>query len=333
MIIKNIEPFKGEHCESSAVGNLLKHIGVFLSEPMLFGIGEGLAFIYWDGKQMGYPFLGGRCKQDALTDNIVRNLNLKIEINETGSQKKAWDNAALKIDQGIPVGLKMDCYYLDYFAHKIHFAAHYATLYGYDRQYAYLIDTVQQGLLVKTSLSSLAAARNARGPMSSKNRTFTMVRDGALGDLKSAIVNSIYNNSMAYLNPPIQNISFKGIRKTARLITQWFDRPEMNAELIEQTGILMEQAGTGGALFRNLYRDFLGECDELYPELELNPGYEKFSKIAPLWTEVAQLICSAGQQESKKELNKASQILMEIASLEEQTMKSLWQLTSVILNK
>lgn len=76
MIIENLTPLYGKHCETTTVGNLLQNCGLTLSEPMLFGIGEGLSFIYWDSKQMEFPFLGGRCKQDVLTEKIVKNHNL-----------------------------------------------------------------------------------------------------------------------------------------------------------------------------------------------------------------------------------------------------------------
>ncbi|MCK5136774.1 MAG: BtrH N-terminal domain-containing protein, partial [Bacteroidales bacterium] len=41
MKIENFNPYKGQHCETTATGNLLKQIGIELSEPMLFGLGEG----------------------------------------------------------------------------------------------------------------------------------------------------------------------------------------------------------------------------------------------------------------------------------------------------
>jgi hypothetical protein len=41
MKIDNFKPFKGQHCETTATGSLLNQIGLELSEPMLFGIGEG----------------------------------------------------------------------------------------------------------------------------------------------------------------------------------------------------------------------------------------------------------------------------------------------------
>jgi len=218
VIINNFKPYEGENCETTTVGNLLKNNGIVLSEPMLFGIGEGLSFIYWDSKQIGFPFLGGRCKQDVLTEKIVKNLNLNIEVHQTTSKSKAWENVKSKIDTGIPVGLKLDSYYLEYFTQKIHFAGHYVTIYGYDDKFAYLIDTAQQGSSVKTSLSSLSEARSAKGPMSSPNRSFIITGNNELPNLRKVIISAIYSNAYEYLNPPIQNISFKGIKKTAKVI-------------------------------------------------------------------------------------------------------------------
>jgi hypothetical protein len=80
MIIKNCTPFDGQHCETTATGTLLNQIGIELSEPMLFGLGEGLGFIFWNMKTMDIPFLGGRIKPDALTENIAKNLNLELKV-------------------------------------------------------------------------------------------------------------------------------------------------------------------------------------------------------------------------------------------------------------
>lgn len=52
MIIQDFKSFVGQHCETTATGTLLNHIDIELSEPMLFGIGEGLNFIYWNAKNI-----------------------------------------------------------------------------------------------------------------------------------------------------------------------------------------------------------------------------------------------------------------------------------------
>jgi hypothetical protein len=183
---------------------------------------------------------------------------------------------------------------------------------------------------VKSSLSSIAQARSYKGSMSSPNRAYTITAIGGLPDMKNTIACAIHRNAEQYLNPPIQNISFKGIRKTARLMPTWFETPGMTPELIVQTGSLMEEAGTGGALFRNMYRDFLKESDELYPEMGLHEAYLKFAAIAPMWTEVSGLICRAGENSDPQPLKNASEILMHIASLEEEAMKLLFDNTSIL---
>lgn len=88
MILPDFQPFEGEHCESVAMGNLLKHRGLDLSEPLLFGIGAGLGFIFWKMKSMPFPFPGGRTK--TLGRNLCENLRIRMDERETTSAKKAW---------------------------------------------------------------------------------------------------------------------------------------------------------------------------------------------------------------------------------------------------
>jgi hypothetical protein len=46
MKIENLKPFEGQHCETTATGTLLRQLDIELSEPMLFGLGQGLGFIF-----------------------------------------------------------------------------------------------------------------------------------------------------------------------------------------------------------------------------------------------------------------------------------------------
>ena len=45
MIIKDFKAFNRQHCETTTTGSLLYQLDINLSEPMLFGLGEGLARI------------------------------------------------------------------------------------------------------------------------------------------------------------------------------------------------------------------------------------------------------------------------------------------------
>lgn len=323
MIIKDFDKFVGQHCETTATGSLLKQIGIDLSEPMLFGIGEGLGFIFWNMKIMDFPFIGGRVKPDALTENICRNLNLKLEVTETSSKKKAWENVNKYLEQGKAVGLKLDCYHLEYFTNKFHFAGHYATMYGYDNEFAYLVDTDQQGGKVKTSLKSLELARSEKGPMSSRNRTYTITEKRNSYDLKKIIKKAIYNNAVEFLNPPIQNIGYKGILKTSTEIKKWFKNSKDIKGDFQTTAMLMERAGTGGSLFRNLYRDFLKESYELLNSEEIKEAYQDYTEIAGRWEKVSELFYQAGETEDIKYINQASEILIDLSERERTTMEKL----------
>ncbi|MGH4125480.1 MAG: BtrH N-terminal domain-containing protein [Clostridium sp.] len=325
-LIKSIKPFIGLHCETTATGSLLTQIGVQLSEPMIFGIGEGLGFIFWNMKIMDLPFIGGRIKPDALTQNIARNLNLELEVEETASSKKAWENAKNKIDKNIPVGLKLDCYHLDYFTNKIHFAGHYVTMYGYDEMFAYLVDTKQQGSKVKTSLKSLELARKEKGPMSSKNLSYTIQSVNKDYDLKKAIMVAIRNNAKDYLNPPIKNIGYKGVLKASEEIKQWFRNSKNIESDFKTTAMLMEKAGTGGALFRNLYRDFLKESYDLLKIEKLNDAYRMFVEIALLWTKVSDLFEKTSEMKNIDYINQASEILIDLSQKEKSAMELLLEI-------
>lgn len=323
MIIEQIQPFNGQHCETTATGTLLKQIGIELSEPMLFGLGEGLGFIFWNMKSMGFPFIGGRVKPDLLTQHIASNLQLQLTVSETASVQKAWNNVKELIDNGQVVGLKLDCFYLEYFSKPFHFAGHYAAIYGYDNTDAFLVDTKQQGGKVKTSLTSLAQARAEKGPMASKNLYYTLRKTNKNFNLKHAIVNAIRNNATEHLHPPINNIGYKGILKTSTEIIKWFQSSKDIENDFKTSAMLMEKAGTGGALFRNLYRDFLKESFDLLKQDKLKAGYEAFVEIAELWTSVSDLFEKVGQTESFVYIQQAADILKKISDKEKNTMERL----------
>jgi hypothetical protein len=319
MKIEKIKPFDGQHCETTATGTLLRQLDIELSEPMLFGIGEGLGFIFWNMKTMDFPFISGRVKTELLTQNIAKNLNMELTVKETSSVQKAWYNVKELIDNGQVVGLKLDCFHLQYFSRPFHFAA----IYGYNNENAFLVDTKQQGGQVKTSLKSLALARAEKGPMSSKNLYYTLSKTDKKFDLKISIIKAIRNNANDYLNPPITNIGYKGILKTSSEIIKWFKTSKNIENDFKTSAMMMEKAGTGGALFRNLYRDFLKESYVLLKLDKLKSGHEEFIEIAELWTSVSKLFEKVSQTKDFKYIQQASDILKTISDKKKKTMEML----------
>ncbi|MFC9127188.1 BtrH N-terminal domain-containing protein [Streptomyces sp. NPDC057099] len=322
-MVEGIDTRGAQHCETTALGVLLRHQGIDLSEPMLFGLGSGLSFVYWDSKNMGFPFLGGRVKPFELTRNLADRLGLGLVVRETGSARKGWENVAAAIDAGRPVGLQLDSYHLDYFTSKVHFGGHVVALYGYDEQDAYLVDTVQQGGAVSTSLAGLARARAARGPMTARHRSFVLTAPGKPPAPRDRIVPAITACADAFLGPPIANLGHRGIDKAGKLLPRWLQRTDTPQRDLPQAATLMEKAGTGGALFRNLYRDFLAECAEWIDSGHLRTGHRLYSEAAALWTDVAALIARAGESGDEECLVRAGAVLSDVARIERDAMRAL----------
>ncbi|SDI12774.1 Butirosin biosynthesis protein H, N-terminal [Actinokineospora alba] len=323
MIIESASTRGMRHCETTALGVLLRHEGLDLSEPMLFGLGSGLAFVYWDGKGMDFPFLGGRVKPFQLTRNLDGRLGLGLAVRETASPRKAWQDVRAQLDAGKPVGLQLDSYHLDYFGSKVHFGGHVVAMYGYDDDRAYLVDTDQQGGAVTTSLSSLAKARAERGPMTARNRSFTITASSELAPSRDLVVGAIHACAVDFLNPPIANLGYRGIEKAAGRVEKWLERTDNPQRDLPLAALLMEKAGTGGALFRNLYRDFLGECVHLIDDSRLRTGHTMYGEAATMWTEVAKLIAGAGDTGDSTDLKQAGELLRDLSRVEHDAMRAL----------
>lgn len=328
--IEGLRAMQGQHCETVTTGTLLRTLGVELSEPMLFGLGEGLSFVFLNLEALPLPFVGGRVKPFELTTRLCRNLGVECQAVETGSRSKAWAHLEAPITQGKPVGLQLDCYYLDYFRSPVHFAGHFVAAHGFDEEQVLLVDTLQQGGLQQARRSSLEQARFAKGPMAARARSWTLSSPSTTPapDLPAALHSAIRANARAYLEPPFRGASHLGIRKLAASLPQWLALNPGPEDALAQAALMMERAGTGGALFRNFYRDFLSEAQALLPREQgrLERAGILFSESAEAWTAVASLIAEAGAQRMPGRLHEAAGICTHIADIELKAMQELAQL-------
>jgi hypothetical protein len=324
MMINDFKGFKGRHCESSATECLLKHVGLEMSEPMFFGLGQGFGFLIWKMSIMNLPFIGGRAKQFELTRSFCANMNIALDARETGSKKKAWSNVTEFIDRGIPVALQVDCYHLEHFKHAFHFAGHFICIYGYDDTRADVMDT---GTFQKVALENLEKARFEKGPMAAKARSYTLSVGKTLPALKDAIPKAIRPVALEFLNPAIKSFGYKGIQKLGDDIVNWIDVAPNPKEDLMGSADIMENGGTGGALFRNFYRDFLKECLGYLPgNPNIKKAHELYTAAASNWTEIASCINKAGLTGEKAYLKKASALCGETAELEKKAMEFLCDL-------
>lgn len=314
--VKGFKHYPGVHCETSALRDVFAYHGIELSEPMLFGLGEGLGFIFWKSKQMKFPFVGGRNKN--LCDILCKSLSIKKHDHFSASFVKAWNETRNLIDSDIPIFLKLDLYYLDYFRSKEHFGGHCIVLAGYDDKNVYLADTDFKAIQ-KTSLKNFELARSSKcKPFAPKNYYATFEFPKQLPDLSAAIKKSIKETAKNMLNPPIKNIGVSGIRKFGEEVLSFSN---YDKSIFRHFNVWLEKAGTGGSCFRNLYRDFLKESLKYVDSESLEKGYEDYCIIAEKWKEIAEMLLEA---EKKTELSQDIQkSVFEIYELEKDALQTL----------
>ncbi|MBP6631192.1 MAG: DUF4872 domain-containing protein [Kofleriaceae bacterium] len=316
--------FRGVHCETVATGTLLRAIGCELSEPMLFGLGEALGFVYLNLASLPLPFLGGRSKPFALTEAACTNLGVSLHAEETSSRTKAWARLEQHLREARPVGLQLDCFYLPYFERPPHFAGHFVAARRLVDDEVEVVDTVQQGSVRRVPRRALEAARHARGPMSARARAYT-IRAGDRVDLGRAAMLAVRNNARRYLAPDFGGMGAPGLAKLARSLPAWLAKARSPAEDLQLAADLMERAGTGGALFRCLYRDFLDEVAELVPAAAkvVVAARARFARSASHWTAIAGLLTQCARDGQAQHLVAASALCKAIADDEVAAMTML----------
>jgi hypothetical protein len=327
--IPGFQPFVGQHCETVATGTLLATAGMHLSEPMLFGLGEGLGFIFINLSSLPLPFVGGRAKPFALTEALCRNLGLRCDTVETTSRPKAWAALENPLRAGRPVGLQLDCFHLQYFARPIHFAGHFVAAYGYDESDVLLVDTAPQGSLQRCSRERLEMARFAKGPMAAKARAWTISAPTSRYALDAAIPKALRQairaNAKQYLSPAFNGASHLGIVKLADSLPHWLEIARHPEDDLALAALLMERAGTGGSLFRNFYREFLAEAREYLSaaRAKLAAAQRHFADSAAEWAAIAGLIDTSARTAESGPLREAARRCRRVAELEVAAMQQL----------
>lgn len=323
--VPGFQPFIGQHCETVATGSLLAAGGLQLSEPMLFGLGEGLGFIFIKLSSLPLPFVGGRSKPFAVTEALCANLGLTCTSIETASKAKAWTALETPLRAGQPVGLQLDCFHLEYFSRPVHFAGHFVAAHGFDDAQVLLVDTAPQGTLQKTSRASLEKARFAKGPMAAKARTWTIAPPKGKPAFDVATRKAIRANAKQYLSPPFKGASYLGIQKLAASLPRWLEIAKRPADDLSLAALLMERAGTGGSLFRNFYRDFLSEAREYLAgaRAKLTQAQAHFADSASEWAAIAGAIELSGKKGEAAPLVDAAQRCRRVADIEVAAMRLL----------
>jgi hypothetical protein len=320
--MQELEGFRhvpGAHCGSTALSNIARFYGHALTEPLCFGIAEGMGFMAIALPDLSPSrMIAGR--NPFLEAQFFENLGVPFAWEKEAQVARAWDAARTAIDCNLPVLLQADLRYLPYYASKTHFTGHVVVLAGYDEAAgkALLSDT-HFDTLQTVSLDDLARARSsAYPPRPLANDYFVVHRFEPPKDLGPLLRGAIARQARTLLERERYGSTpagVQGMERVAETFPEWAEAPDWKwcARFAYQ---VIERRGTGGGNFRALYAKFLGEAARWLPDAGLPALAGRMEAIAAGWTELAMHLKAISEADSPAGFDTAGRKVGELAAAE-----------------
>ncbi len=327
MNVTKFEHTHSAHCESGVMSSLLKHYGLNLSEPMVFGLSSALTFAYLPFIKIGgMPLIAYRSLPKSIIKNIQKNLNVKMKLESFSSQKKGEDRLDELLSEGKVVGAQTSVYWLEYFPQEMrfHFNAHNLVVFDKEEDNYLISDPVFEDSVV-CSKTSLSKARFAKGLMAPKGLLYYPLDVPTNVDLKPAIIKSIKKTAKGMLKTPVPIAGLKGIRSLAKAILKLNKKDKRYAKLyLGHIVRMQEEIGTGGAGFRYLYASFLQEASVIFEnDSILNEASKMMFETGDKWRDFALMIAKAIKSKNSIDFKAISQTLIAIVDDEERVYKKM----------
>lgn len=286
----NFEHNQSAHCENGVVSNLLKYNGLNVSEPMVFGIGSGVFFIFIPFIKVNYaPMFSFRPVPGFIFSRVSKRLGFKIKRHKFKSKAKAQQTLDAELTKNNPVGLQVGVYNLTYFPdeYRFHFNAHNLVVYGKENG-EYLISDPVMPEVTTLSHDELEKVRFAKGPFAPNGHIYYPTQLPQDVDLKKAILKGI-KQAYRHMLAPVPIVGFRGIRYVAKRIRKWPDKigVKKTNHYLGQLVRMQEEIGTGGGGFRFIFAAFLQEASEILENPKLSELSKEMTVIGDQWRDFA----------------------------------------------
>jgi len=316
------------HCENGVASNLLKNKGLDISEPMVFGIGAGLFYVYLPFIKVNHaPGISYRPMPGWIFNGLAKRLGIKIKRQKFSTPEKAQAVLDDNLKNNIPSGLQVGVYHLPYFPedYRFHFNAHNLVVYGKENNH-YLISDPTMETIHKMTEAELEKVRFAKGFLAPKGHIYYPIHIPEKIDWEGAIRKGIQKTCSNML-APVPIIGVRGIRMVARAIAKWpikYGVKKANYYLAQMVR-MQEEIGTGGGGFRYIYSAFLQEAGKKINNPTLLTLSAEMTAIGDLWRDFAVKASRVYKQRSNEEdvYNSLSADLLHLADLEEEFFKKL----------
>ncbi|MFT3826174.1 MAG: BtrH N-terminal domain-containing protein [Chitinophagaceae bacterium] len=328
----NFEHLQAAHCENGVTTNLLKAVGVHeLTEPLAFGIGSGLFFIYIPLLKINNgPAFAFRTMPGMIFKRTCKSLGIPVVRKKFSSPQEAEKVLQDCLAAGQPVGCQVGVYYLTYFPkeYRFHFNAHNLIVYGKEADNYLISDPVMETVTSLTSYE-LQRVRFAKGALAPRGQLYypKEARPVTEEQMRHAIKTGVKRNVRDMLRIPGNIAGVKGIRYTGKKIRNWRDKlgPQKAGLYLAQLVRMQEEIGTGGGGFRFIYGAFLQQAHAYHPDDRLPDISKQFTKAGDLWRTAAVQASGIykGRLGKQEDFNLMGDYLLEIAELEKQAFEAL----------
>lgn len=337
-MIEDFKHLQAAHCENGVTTSLLQYYGVNqITEPLAFGIGSGLFFIYIPLMKVNNgPAISFRTMPGMIFKRTCKSLEIPILREKFSSHEKAMKALDNRLKEG-PAACQVGVYYLPYFPkeYRFHFNAHNIIVVGKEGDHYTISDPIMENLTTMTSYE-LERVRFARGPLAPRGQLYfpKEKKEVTKGQMKKAILKGIKRNVRDMLYVPGNFAGVRGIEYTGKKIKKWKDRlgVEKSRSYLAQLVRMQEEIGTGGGGFRFIYAAFLQQAYDYLPADTLLEISAQFTKAGDLWRDAAVQASGIykGRLSGQQDYNDMGNYLLELASLEKKAFTNLADLLKKI---
>lgn len=318
------------HCESGTTSNLFRYYGMDISEPMAFGIGNGLYFSYIPFLKVQYaPMISFRNIPNTIFRRAAKRLGADaVIIKKFKNPQESLDALHRNLEKGIPTGLQVGVFNLPFFPpeYRMHYNMHNMVVYGKEGDTFHVSDTVLE-LPQTISTADLQRVRWVKGAFAPHGKMYWINKVNKDVDLKKAISEGIAKTVYEMLKIPVPLIGTKGIRFMAKDLKKWPKKhgAEKASFYLGQILRMSEEVGSGGAGFRFIFGAFLKEAGEKLNNKELLEASEMMGKVANKWREFSYIGARNCKSRSTptEDYGMLGDMLIEISYMEEEVYKKL----------
>lgn len=290
---------RGAHCASSALRDLfdfhgLSYTGAPPSESFVFGLAGGLHFIYseYPGTPLPVHLLG---RSGDLESHLCHHVGIELDRRETDDPEAAWEWVRDEVDAGRPTMVWADIQHLGYLDVRLQNSHHDVVVVSHDPETrTVMLADHDREQLQRCSYESFAQARNSHGfPGRNRHSTYITRFPECLPDPHRAVeaaISTAVRNMREDVAPPGTPyiVGLRGVKRFVELYSEWPMRfGDALQGALKSVRVFVAHAGTGGALFRSLYAEFLKEAASLLDAEPLRRAARAYDQLSAAWSTLA----------------------------------------------